>query len=222
MPSSRLPGFYRLPLAERRRRLLAAAGLPDGALAAVEPGALSLDAADGMIENVVGTYALPFAVAANFVIDGADVLVPMAVEEPSIVAAASNAARMARPGGFTTRVSAPVMIGQIQVTHVVDVDAGAAALRAAAGALVGHARGLVPRLAERGGGPRASRSARSRARAPTAACSSRTCSSTAATRWARTSSTRWARRSPPASPRSPAAGRACASCRTSPTGAPSP
>jgi hydroxymethylglutaryl-CoA reductase len=155
--SSRLTGFYRLPLAERRRRLREAAGLPaDGdAFAAVDPGALGLEQADGMIENVIGTYALPFAVAMNFCIDGTDTFVPMVVEEPSVVAAASNAARMARPRGFVTEVSPPVMIGQIQIVHVADVEAGAAALRAEADALVVEARRMVPRLADRGGGPRA-------------------------------------------------------------------
>jgi hydroxymethylglutaryl-CoA reductase len=156
--TSRLAGFYRLSLAERRRRLREAAGLPaDGAgdaFAAVDPGALPLDVADGMIENVVGTYALPFAVAMNFRVDGEDAFVPMAVEEPSIVAAASHAARIARPAGFSTVVSEPMMIGQIQLTHVADVDAGARALRVAAPDLVAEARRLVPRLADRGGGPR--------------------------------------------------------------------
>jgi hydroxymethylglutaryl-CoA reductase len=123
------------------------------AFRAVDPGGLSLEAADGMIENVIGTYALPFAVAVNFCLDGEDVLVPMAVEEPSIVAAASNAARMARPAGFTTEISAPIMIGQIQVTHIADVDAAMIDLAAAAPELLADARRLVPRLAERGGGP---------------------------------------------------------------------
>ena len=150
-----MSGFYRLGPAERRRRLLEAGGLPADGFAAVDPGALSLEAADGMIENVVGTYALPFAVAVNFLVDGIDVVIPMVTEEPSVVAAASNAARMARPAGFSTTVSAPMMIGQIQVTQVLDVEAGAGALRAAAELLVAEARRLVPRLAERGGGPRA-------------------------------------------------------------------
>jgi hydroxymethylglutaryl-CoA reductase len=153
--SSRLPGFYRLGLAERRRRLAEAAGVSEARLHAVDPGALPLEIADGMIENVVGTYALPFAVAVNFSIDGEDALVPMAIEEPSVVAAASNAARMTRPHGFTTHVSEPVMIGQIQVTHVEDVDAGATAIREAADDLLADARRLVPRLDARGGGPRA-------------------------------------------------------------------
>jgi hydroxymethylglutaryl-CoA reductase len=151
--SSRIPGFYRLGVAERRRHLREVAGLPADGFAAIDPGSLPLDVADGMIENVVGTYALPFAVAVNFIVDGIDTFVPMAVEEASIVAAASNAARMTRPGGITTKVSAPTMIGQIQVVHIADVDAGAHALRVHAGELVEWARGLVPRLAERGGGP---------------------------------------------------------------------
>jgi hydroxymethylglutaryl-CoA reductase len=151
--SSRLPGFYRLGIAERRKALLRACGMPERRLAELDPGALPLEVADGMIENVVGEYALPFAVAVNFVVDGVEVLVPMAVEEPSIVAAASNAARLARPGGFVTRCSAPVMIGQIQVTNCADVDVGAASVRGAAESILADARRLVPRLAERGGGP---------------------------------------------------------------------
>jgi hydroxymethylglutaryl-CoA reductase len=151
--SSRISGFFRLSPAERRRRLLGLANLPAEGFAAVDPGALPLDVADGMIENVIGVYALPFAVAVNFTVDGGDTLVPMVVEEPSVVAAASNAARMVRPSGFHTVVSAPVMIGQIQVTDIEDVDAAAGVLRAHAEELLGDARRLVPRLAERGGGP---------------------------------------------------------------------
>lgn len=151
--SSRLPGFYRLGVAERRRRILEASGLAETKLAAIEPGALPLDVADGMIENVIGEYALPFAVAVNFEVDGHDALIPMCVEEPSVVAAASNAARMCRPGGFTTIASAPIMIGQIQVTHVDDVEAGAASVREAADSVLADARRIVPRLTERGGGP---------------------------------------------------------------------
>ncbi|HEY0194042.1 MAG TPA: hydroxymethylglutaryl-CoA reductase, degradative [Kofleriaceae bacterium] len=151
--SSRIAGFYRLPPEARRRKLLEVASLPPEGFAAIDPGALPLDVADGMIENVIGTYALPFAVAMNFLIDGVETLVPMAVEEASVVAASSNAARMARPAGFATVVSAPIMIGQIQVVEIDDVDAGAARLRDHAEELVAQARRLVPRLTERGGGP---------------------------------------------------------------------
>jgi hydroxymethylglutaryl-CoA reductase len=153
--TTRLPGFYRLGVAERRRRVAELCALPPERLAALDPGALPLEAADGMIENVIGEYALPFAVAVNFTVDGEDALVPMVVEEPSVVAAASNAARLTRPAGFTTHVSQPMMIGQIQVTHVDDVVRGAASLRESADSLLADARRLVPRLAERGGGPRA-------------------------------------------------------------------
>jgi hydroxymethylglutaryl-CoA reductase len=149
---SRLPGFYRLRPSERRRRLQER-GLAEGGFQAIDPDALTLDAADGAVENVIGTCALPFAIAVNFCVDHRDVLVPMVIEEPSVVAAASNAARMTRPQGFTTQVSAPLMIGQIQVTHIAEVDAGAAALRDHADRLVEEARRLVPRLLERGGGP---------------------------------------------------------------------
>jgi hydroxymethylglutaryl-CoA reductase len=151
--SSRISGFYRLGPAERRRRLAALAGIPAEDFAAIDPGALAVDAADGMIENVVGVYSLPFAVAVNFAIDGTDALVPMAIEEPSVVAAASNAARMTRPRGFSTVVSPPVMIGQIQVTGIADVNAAARAVRGHTEALLRDARRLVPRLVERGGGP---------------------------------------------------------------------
>jgi hydroxymethylglutaryl-CoA reductase len=151
--TSRLPGFYRLSIAERRRRVLEASGIAASRLEAIDPGAVALDVADGMIENVLGIYALPFAVAVNFVVDGREALVPMAIEEPSVVAAASNAARMTRPSGFATEASAPVMIGQIQVTHVDDVEAGATAIRELSDSLLDDARRLVPRLAERGGGP---------------------------------------------------------------------
>lgn len=153
--TSRLPGFYRLPIAERRKRLAEIAGdsINLFSFKAIDAGGLTLEAADGMIENVIGTYALPFAVAVNFVIDGIEALVPMAVEEPSIVAAASNAARMARPAGFISIMSAPVMIGQIQVIHIADVDAAMIALADATPGLLADARRLVPRLAERGGGP---------------------------------------------------------------------
>jgi hydroxymethylglutaryl-CoA reductase len=151
---SRITGLYRLSVADRRQAIAEAQQLPDGVWDELAGGGLALEDADHMIENVVATYALPFAIAANFTIDGVDRLVPMVIEEPSVVAAASNAARMARAGGgFTSEVSAPVMIGQVQVVRVADVDAAVAALEAARGTLLDEAKHLVPRLVERGGGP---------------------------------------------------------------------
>jgi hydroxymethylglutaryl-CoA reductase len=147
--TSRLPGFHAKSV-EERRRYLAELGVE---LAALDDG-LSLADAAGMIENVVGRYALPLAIATNFTVDGVDALVPMAVEEPSIVAAASNAARMVRAGGgFTTRVAPAIVTGQVQLVEIADVEAAEEALLAAAPALLARARALTPRLVARGGGP---------------------------------------------------------------------
>src|SRR4051812_12092298 len=126
---SRIPGFYRLPLPERRRLLAERTGIADlGAL----DGGLDLETADRMIENVVGRFALPLGVALNFTVNGKDYLVPMAVEEPSVVAAASNAARLARQGGgFHAETDPPIMTAQIQLLRVGDVDEAIARIVAA-------------------------------------------------------------------------------------------
>jgi hydroxymethylglutaryl-CoA reductase len=152
--SSRIPGFYRLGVDARRRRLAEVCELDEAALAALDRGGIDLEIADGMIENTVGVYALPMAVALNFLVDGVDYLVPMVIEEPSVVAAASYAAKMVRAGGgFRAEVSPPVMIGQIQLTDVPDTAAATAAIEAGADAVLARARKLAPRLVERGGGP---------------------------------------------------------------------
>lgn len=115
--TSRLPGFHKLSVGERTR----AVGLDDVSIRAVRDG-LSLEQADRMIENVIGVIKLPLGIATNFLINGRDYLIPMAIEEPSVVAAASNAARIARvKGGFKAESARPVMIGQIQLLGV-DVE----------------------------------------------------------------------------------------------------
>jgi hydroxymethylglutaryl-CoA reductase len=153
--SSRITGFYRLSPDERRRTLSELAGVPAEDFAALDPGALTIDTADGMIENVVGVYGLPFAVAVNFTVDGSDALVPMAVEEPSVIAAASNAARMVREGGgFVAEADDSVMTAQIEVMGVEDPAAAKAKLEAAADELLALAHATLPRLADRGGGAR--------------------------------------------------------------------
>ncbi|MEM3652195.1 MAG: hypothetical protein QXL21_03635, partial [Nitrososphaerales archaeon] len=120
--SSLLPGFYKLSPAERLRLVKEFAGLSDDEASLIgSMKGLSLDLADRMIENVIGGITVPLGVAVNFLINGRDYLIPMAIEEPSVVAAASNAAKMARvKGGFTTSCTPPIMIGQIQLTKVVD------------------------------------------------------------------------------------------------------
>jgi len=119
---SRLPNFRSLPPSARLKHIAQVASLSaaDVALLAA-PGALALDVADGMIENVIGTFELPFAVAGNFQINGRDVLVPMVVEEPSVVAAASYMAKLAREsGGFQTSSTGPIMRAQVQIVGVND------------------------------------------------------------------------------------------------------
>ena len=152
--TSRIPGFYRLGLEARRQRVAELCGIEDHKLSSLDHGGLPIETADGMVENVIGTYALPLSVALNFSVNTIDYLVPMAVEEPSVVAAASNAAKMVRAGGgFHVRVSAPVMIGQVQIVKVPDPAEACRAIEAAREDLLARARELAPRLVERGGGP---------------------------------------------------------------------
>jgi hydroxymethylglutaryl-CoA reductase len=123
-PTSRLPGFHEQSLAERLRRLAEASGITPDALAAFSGAAgLTPEQADHMIENGVGVFGLPLGVAMNFVVNGREVLVPMAIEEPSVVAGASFMARLARAGGgFQATSSEPQMIAQLQVLDLKDPD----------------------------------------------------------------------------------------------------
>lgn len=120
--SSRLPGFYKLSPSERLSTVSQATGLDSGQLAVVVPAdETMLTIADRMIENVIGTLSVPLGVAANFKINDRDYLVPMATEEPSVVAAASNMASVARiHGGFHASSDQPIMISQIQVVGAPD------------------------------------------------------------------------------------------------------
>ena len=125
-----LTGLYKIPQAERLEKLEKYSNLMASDLTALSDG-LSIEQADAMIENVVGRYALPLGLATNFLIDGQEVLVPMAVEEPSIVAGVSYAAKLTRSeGGFLTRSSEPVMIGQVQVLDVPNLDDAAERINA--------------------------------------------------------------------------------------------
>jgi hydroxymethylglutaryl-CoA reductase len=157
VPSSRIPGLYDLPLADRLSRVSAAAGIEPAALAGLAPqGGLSAENAERMIENVVGVYALPLGVAANFIVNGREVLVPMAIEEPSVVAGASFMARLAREGGgFTAETSEPEMIGQIQVLEVPDPAAAHQRLLASQEEILAEANRADPVIAGLGGGARA-------------------------------------------------------------------
>ena len=152
---SRIQGFHRLPLAERRRVLGGALGLGPAELQALDAEGLPAELADSMIENAVGTFALPFGVALNFQVNGRDVVVPLVVEEPSVIAAASGAALLARDaGGFVAEADHGAMIGQIQLVDVADGLASVERLWRARPEILEAARALTPGLCARGAGPR--------------------------------------------------------------------
>src|SRR5438477_12387813 len=120
MGTSRLPGFYKMRIADRLRRLAEQLEVDGEDLRGLgQSGTLPVANADAMIENAVGVLGLPVGIGLNFLINGEDVLIPMAVEEPSVVAAVSLAAKIAREGGgFVTESDPPRMIGQVQVTEL--------------------------------------------------------------------------------------------------------
>jgi hydroxymethylglutaryl-CoA reductase len=155
--SSRIPGFYRLSLDERRACIAEASGvsLPE-LVAALGAGGLDAETADKVVENALGIYGLPFGIALNVRINNTDRLVPMVVEEPSVIAAASNAARMVRAsGGFSAEIVESLMTGQIQLFDVPDAPAAVTRLENASEELLALAAETVPGLTSRGGGPRA-------------------------------------------------------------------
>ena len=120
--TSRIPGFYKLTVEERLRIVAEFAGLSEEEVELLRRyAALDRDTANRMIENVIGTFQLPLGIAVNFLINGRDYMVPMVIEEPSVVAAASNAARMTREGGGVFAQSTEsLMIGQIQLVRIKD------------------------------------------------------------------------------------------------------
>lgn len=155
-PKSRISGFYRLPLTERRRKVADFCGIDFDELSrGLEAGGIDPCAADKIVENVIGTYGLPFGVALNACMNGRDRLIPMVVEEPSVIAATSNAARIVRAaGGFQAEVEESLMTAQVQVTEVPDAHAARAALERESTQLLAKASTAVPGLVRRGGGPR--------------------------------------------------------------------
>jgi hydroxymethylglutaryl-CoA reductase len=151
MGSSRLPGFYKLKMAERLRRL---AEQIEGDLDGLgQTGSLPLANADAMIENAIGVLGLPVGLGLNFQINGEDVLVPMAVEEPSVIAAVSLAAKIAREGGgFRVEADEPRMIGQVQITELANPELARTQLLQAKDQLLAAANALHPQMKARGGG----------------------------------------------------------------------
>ena len=154
MPTSEIPNFYKIPPEERIKLVKTFADLDEKEASAIGSlSGLTMDVADRMIENVIGAIPIPLGVATNFLINGKDYLVPMAIEEPSVVAAASNAAKMARKlGGFRTSNSGPVMIGQIQTVRVKDPHRARNEILANKDALLAKANEQDPKLVSVGGG----------------------------------------------------------------------
>lgn len=114
--SSRIPEFYKLSIEERGKILREFSKLSTKDLGIIQRRGITLEEANRMVENVVGFVKIPLGIATNFLINGKDYLIPMATEEPSVIAAASNAAKIAREnGGFKASSSEPIMIGQIQL-----------------------------------------------------------------------------------------------------------
>jgi hydroxymethylglutaryl-CoA reductase len=152
--NSRLKGFYKLSVKERRDMIAELAGLDQEAVDALAAmGELSESAADRIIENVIGTLALPVGVATNFIVDGEHYLVPFALEEPSVVAAASNMAKRCHAtGGFVSNNTEPIMIGQIQVVGCDDPFAAKEAVLSATDELVSACNEVDPILVKFGGG----------------------------------------------------------------------
>lgn len=156
MTRSNVPGFYRLSIQERRRIAEQETGCPQDELAsALDEGGLTVTTADKIVENVLGTYALPFGIALNFRVNQIDRWVPMVVEEPSVIAAASNAAqRVRKGGGFQATALDDLMTTQIEVHEVSDPEGAKERILARKDALLEEAAGFVPGLVGRGGGPR--------------------------------------------------------------------
>ncbi|MBI1855152.1 MAG: hydroxymethylglutaryl-CoA reductase, degradative [Chloroflexi bacterium] len=156
MTSSRISGFYNLTVDERRAKLAESASLsPDLLAVYATNGGLNAEAADHMVENAIGTHALPLGIGLNFQVNRKDVLVPMAIEEPSVVAGASFMAKLARAGGgFIATTTDPLMIGQIQVINLVNLEEAKLKLYEHKAELLAEADSIDPVLKKFGGGAR--------------------------------------------------------------------
>jgi hydroxymethylglutaryl-CoA reductase len=154
--TSIFPGFYNITVQERRALVGEATGAdPRDIECSLEAGGLDAETADKFVENVLGTYALPYGVALNVRVNGHDYVVPMVIEEPSVVAAASSAAKMVRAaGGFVAEMDPPCMIAQVEVRGVKDPQVAARRVRDHAHEIMKNADAAIPGLVARGGGAR--------------------------------------------------------------------
>ena len=153
---SRIPGFYNLSLDSRLKKVSELGGLSSEDMQPFNAtGGLTLDQADHMVENVIGLHALPIGIALNFIVNRREVLVPMAIEEPSVIAGASFMAKLARDGGgFVANSTDPEMIGQIQVLDLEDISAAQDVILRNKGELLDEVSAVDPVLTKLGGGVR--------------------------------------------------------------------
>lgn len=152
--NSRLSGFFKLSVEERRKLVQQLSGISDEHVAALaNNGELDDDAADRMIENVIGTMSLPVGIATNFVIDGKHYLIPFCLEESSVVAAASNMAkRCLENGGFRTQNDGPLMIGQLQILDVEDLETAMKSIHEEKDNIINLCNSLPSTMIKLGGG----------------------------------------------------------------------
>ena len=147
--------FYKMTLAERHEYLLQNSNLKAEDLETWLPSSgLSFETADHMIENAVGLFSLPLGIAQNFIVNGKPVLVPMVVEEPSVVAAVSYMAKLAQPGGFKAWMHSQEMIGQVQLLDLADLNTARSLIESHKPELLEQVRALNPGLTRHGGGVR--------------------------------------------------------------------
>lgn len=148
--------FYNLTLDERHAWLIKTQNLSPETIAILKgENGLKIEQADHMIENVIGLFSLPLGVAQNFIVNGKEVLIPMVLEEPSVIASASFMAKLARPsGGFFAHTTAPEMIAQIQVLGLDEIDSARQKILAARHDLLEQLGKVDPVLSKYGGGPR--------------------------------------------------------------------
>src|SRR6267143_2213196 len=150
---SNFGSFYKLSVEERLRIVQEFSGLSDEEVNTLRTGALPVPSAQRMIENVVGVLPIPLGIAVNFLVNDKDYLIPMAIEEPSVVAAASHAAKMARAkGGFKTSSTEPIMIGQVQLIKCPSPRDAEKAILSSKQNLLNRANQQDPTLVSKGGG----------------------------------------------------------------------
>ena len=153
MASSSIEGFYKKSLDERLSAIKDFAQLSEEEISSLKKySALDFETSNRMIENVIATHALPLGIATNFIVNGREVLVPMAIEEPSVIAAASNAAKLSRStGGFKAKASEPLMIGQIMLSGVKDLGKASEKILAEGSRIPGPGACGGSKAAENGG-----------------------------------------------------------------------